>query len=153
MTVIEQMISKFIRTQQSSNVLCYTRVDPSRPVTGRANQLFLKSMFDENAAWIGSPYVARGGQKDEKKTFCMFVVAAVLSVFFFAATLSTQKNRIKNYGIFFLCKLPPLIKYATDKVKKEFLSCTNDQVFVFWLRGERFSLNRRNQRQDQRRSR
>lgn len=91
-------------------------------------------LVDENTAWVDCRL--RGGQKDEKKTFCMFVVAAVLSVFF--SLLHFQlRNRIKNYGIFFFCKLPPLIKYATDKVKKEFLSCTNDRVFVFWLWGEK----------------
>lgn len=152
MTVIEQTISKFIRTQQSSNVFCYARVDSGRSVTGRANQLFLTSMFTRMQHESVCLMLRAVARKTRRKYFACSQSLQCLA--FFCCYTFNSENRIKNYGIFFLCKLPPLIKYATDKVKKEFLSCTNDQVFVFWLRGEkRFSLNRRNQRQDQRRSR
>lgn len=126
-TVIEQTISKFIRTQQSSNVLSRARVDFGH---WESQTAVSDKHVRRECSMSRVAYVARWpGRREENILHVQ--VAAVFSVFYSAATLSTQKNRIKNYDIFFLCKLPPLIKYATDKVEKEFLSCTNDQVFVF----------------------
>lgn len=127
MTVIDQMISQFIRTQQSSNVLCCARLFQSSGHWESAPTSCFWQAF-ENAAWICPPYAV---WKRERREENILHVPSHCSVRCY--TFNSQKNRIKNYGIFFLCKLPPLIKYATDKVKKEFFSCTNDQVFVFKL--------------------